>query len=379
MPWKVSTVSETRRLLVSRVLHQGCSVAAACREFGVSRKTAYKWIQRWKLQLDQPLENRSRRPHHSPARQPDTLEAKVIQAHHDHWGCGARKIHAILKQQGHDVPSVNTLQNILRRNNATAKPRTGTTDAATGRFERSQPNELWQMDFKGPLEVARAPVHPLTLIDDHSRYLLCIETLPDHRRAPLWDVLWLVFERIGMPDALLCDNEFSTRHQAPHTISWFDSQLLRLQIRPLHGRFNHPQTQGKVERIHRTYEQELIPRARRDTLDNFIYDTQRWRDHYNHLRPHEALQMTPPAKHWKPSNRARPAKLPDPYYPDGATLRKVGHVGDIRWNTYRINVGRGLTGQNVGVIDQPDGLAIYYCDHRIRLLKHEEMTRGHML
>lgn len=377
MTWKVSTMSEKRRLLVGRIAQGGVPVAQVCREFGVSRTTAYKWVRRWNHSPLEPLEDRSRRPLSTPARTGPDMEAAVL-AVHGPWRWGARKIHAILKRQGVCPPSVNTIQAILQRHNAVG-PARAPADPAPGRFEWPCPNDLWQMDFKGPLEVGRTPVHPLTVMDDHSRFLLCLEVMPDHRHAPLWDVLWRVFGQAGLPDALLCDNEFSTRHQAPRTLSWFDSQLLRVGVRPVHGRFQHPQTQGKAERIHRTYEQELIRHARRDCLDHFIADARRWRDDYNHLRPHEALEMQTPAQRWRLSRRPRPQRLPEPYYPAGSTPRKVGMVGDIRWDRCRINVGRGLVGQHVGVVEQSDGLAVYYCDHRVRLLKPEEMELGRLL
>jgi transposase InsO family protein len=173
------------------------------------------------------------------------------------------------------------------------------------RFERDAPNQLWQVDHKGPVEVERRPVTPLTVIDDHSRYCLAFRPLDDKTMATAFAVLWDVFGDAGLPEAILSDNAFNTTGVAAPGLSWFDSRLLRLGIRPAHGRPYHPQTQGKCERLNGTGAREFIYfNARRDRRDHFDQDAERWRGVYNVLRPHEALGDRPPARRTLAAQRA---------------------------------------------------------------------------
>src|SRR5262249_5374115 len=144
----------------------------------------------------------------------------------------------------------------------------------------------------------------------------------------------------------LCDNAFGTQFAGLPTLSWFDARLLRLGIRPTHGRPYHPQTQGKVERLHRTLEAEVWPYVDRATVAGFDRDVQRWRtEEYNVLRPHEALGGQPPLSHFAPSPRPRPERLPGVSYPPGSITRVVAKGGDVSWRGYRILVGAGVCGE----------------------------------
>jgi len=377
MPWKVACVSERRLNFVDGVKVLGMSVAEACRVHGVSRKTGYKWLAIREADPADPLLDRSRRPRRSPGRTDPACERRVL-AVRDQYGWGARKIHAFLHERGQDPPSVRTVHQILRRHERVNAP-TPAPRIADQRFERESCNELWQMDFKGPLEIGRRRAHPLTLIDDHSRYLLRLTLCDDHTQKALWALLWATFGDVGLPTALLCDNEFASRHAVPRSISWFDSQLLRLGVEPIHGRPYHPQTQGKIERLHRTLEEELYPRTRRDCVDHFNADAEQWRWIYNTQRPHQALGDKPPLTRWRPSPRRRPQTLPEPTYPDDMEIRKVGQVGDIRWKKHRILAGRGLAGQPVGVRETEAGIAVSFCQKQIRLLPYEDLNPNQML
>lgn len=304
MAWKELSVSEQRLLMVNLIDDGRESVAALCRRMGVSRKTAYKWLARWRAQPGEPLVDHSRRPRASPRRAAAALEASVLAVRDEHrWG--ARKIHATLQRRGLDVPSINTVNRVLARHGR-LQPTPPQLPPATQRFERSAPNELWQLDHKGPIEIGRRRRHPLTVMDDHSRYLLLLEPCPDLTTTRVWTLLWGLFGEVGLPEALLCDNAFAVRQAMPGTLSRFEANLIRLNIRPIHGRPYHPQTQGKVERLHGTFEREMYPLVRTDNDDAFRQDTLRWRQGYNRLRPHEALGDEPPMTRWRPSDRPRP-------------------------------------------------------------------------
>jgi transposase InsO family protein len=377
MPWKVSPVSEQRTALAHAVRTAGLPIAEAARRFGVSRKTAYKWLSRFDAAPEAPLADRSRRPARSPARTPDELERAVLEAR-DRWGWGPRKLHALLAREGRPAPPVRTIAAVLRRHGRVAGGAAAPPAAPPQRFERDAPNRLWQLDFKGPLEVGRRRVVPLSVLDDHSRYLLALRPCADMTFAAVQAVLWDLFGDVGLPEQLLCDNAFSARNSGVG-LSAFDAWLVRLGVRPLHGRPYHPQTQGKVERFHGTLEAELWPRIRRDSAEHFAADLEAWRPIYNAVRPHEALGDEPPVTRWRPSDRRRPAAVPPMTYHDDAQVRRVGQVGEVRWKGARIMAGRGLAGEPVRVEERDGQLEVYYGPHRIRCLATSELRRDKML
>jgi transposase InsO family protein len=364
MPWKVVPVSDIRLAFVHQVRSLGQPVTATCRKFGISRKTGYKWLKRFAENSTAELIDRSRRPQHSPTRTPQAVEDRIL-AVRDRYGWGPRKIRAHLKALISDFPSVRTCAAILKRCGRLKIPEPA---APLQFFERGAPNELWQCDFKGPLEVQRRRVAPFTILDDHSRFLLRLRACLNQTMAAAWEVLWDAFGEYGLPDAILCDNAFrGSTNVALATVSWFDSRLLRLDIKPLHGRPYHPQTQGKVERFHGTLERELWPKVRRDTVPHFDSDCEQWRySTYNLVRPHEALADTPPIYRYQPSPRKRPAVLPELSYPVGSIIRKVGMVGDVRWRTYRLLVGRGLVGDTVRLEETNSEVVVYYAKAAVR-------------
>lgn len=376
MPWKVKPMSQIRAAFVDAVLNDHLPVAPACRHYGISRKTGYKWLRRARQPQGSSLEDQSRRPHTSPCQTPQRVEQRILELR-DQFGWGARKLRAVLCRRGQRVPSVRTVHAVLgRHDRLTAAPVPPASPPRS--FVRSRPNQLWQLDFKGPLEVQRQKVHPLSVLDDHSRFLLGLHACTELTFDAAWAVLWELFGEFGLPDSILCDNFFSARNSRVG-LSAFDAWLLRLDIRPLHGRPYHPQTQGKVERFHGTLQRELWPTIRRDSLVHFADDLRRWRRRYNTLRPHEALDDRTPRRCWRPSVRRRPAALPEVGYPAGSVLRRVGSKGEVCWRGAHILAGWGLAGQAVRVEEGDHELAIFYARHCVRRLALAQLCRGRML
>jgi transposase InsO family protein len=376
MPWEVLPVSEIRLAFVHQVLSLNVPMTDACRSFGISRKTGYKWLGRHRAAPGQALADQSRRPLSCPNQTATGVEAAVLEVR-DQFGWGPRKIHSFLQPQGLTLPSVRTVAAILKRHGRIDPPKG--PPAPVQRFERARPNELWQCDFKGYLEVSRQRIYPFTALDDHSRFLFSVRPRLDQTMRTAWDALWQVFGEFGLPEELLCDNAFGNKPKLPG-LSWFEARLIRLGIRPLHGRPYHPQTQGKLERLHRTLVDEVWPRVRRDSLEHFDQDVQRWRrDVYNSQRPHESLGDRPPLSRWTPSSRPRPAELPPVVYPADALLRKVAAGGDIQWRNYRLLAGSGLAGEWVRLEERNDDVVIYYATKEIRCVPLATLKRGRLL
>lgn len=377
MPWKVLKVDEQRQALCYQIVAQGRSVSQAAREAGVSRKTMHKWLKLYRREPGCSLADRSRRPRSSPKRTVPEIESAVLAIRDGHrWG--ARKIRKVLFNRGLDVPSIRTVTAVLGRHGriedkAPVKP---AVDPAPGRFERDHPNSLWQLDHKGPLEIGRVRHHPLTVVDDHSRYCLCFEPLPDKTLETAWPVLWRIFGDYGLPGAILSDGAFASDR---HGVSVFDQRLLRLGITPIHGRAYHPQTQGKVERLHGTLDYELLDfNGRRDCLEHFRVDRDAWCRTYNLLRPHESLGDEPPIGRYRRSLIPRPAcaldDLPKMVYPSGSVLRWVSQVGDIQFRRVRIALSRSIARQEVRVDDGEHEVKVYYGPKLLRVIHHDQLA-----
>ncbi len=371
MPWKDVTMDAQRQSLCYRIEHNKESVTQVCREAGISRKTAYKWLKRYRLDPLSVLSDRSRRPRRSPRKTDDAVERDVLAMRDEHrWG--GRKIERRLQEIGKPVPSIRTVSAILKRCGRTVSvPREEPVEASM-RFERSKPNELWQFDHLGPREIGRQRHFGFTVEDDHSRFCFCFDPLIDTSLVSYWPVLWRVFAEFGLPQAVLCDNAFGARGLG---MSHVEMRLIRLGIRPIHGRPYHPQTQGKVERLHGTIDYELINfKARTDQMVHFLEDRDRWLRTYNHVRPHEALGDKPPISRWRPSERQRPDELPAIEYDTGQIVRKVSQVGDIRYQGTRISVAQCLAGQHVRIEEREHEIGVFYSWKELRTIASQTLN-----
>jgi transposase InsO family protein len=181
MPWKEVSIVSQREEFVILAMQPGANKAELCRRFQISRPTADKWLAR--ARAGEKLEDRSRRPKRSPKRSARSVEAPIVQLRQLQPAWGARTLHGVLRSQGHSVPSVSTVHAILKRNGL-IDPAESAKHQAYVRFEHAQPNDLWQMDFKGHFAMrSGGRCHPLTVLDDHSRYNLCLRAL-DKRARP---------------------------------------------------------------------------------------------------------------------------------------------------------------------------------------------------
>jgi transposase InsO family protein len=332
-----------RKGFVERASQADVNMSELCREYGISRKTGYKWLKRYRQKGIEALQDQSRRPQHSPRRTAVEMEQLIVATRQKYPAWGGRKIRSYLEKQGHpDLPVASTITAILERYGQT-DPLESLKHRAIVRFERPHPNELWQMDFKGCVELGNGTIcYPLSLLDDHSRYLLCLEACPNESQPTVQARLTDVFQRFGLPQAMLMDNApiwgYDPQHRYTALVVW----LIRLGIRVLHGRPHHPQTQGKVERFHRTLQTELIRHSTWQTLEDCQQAFDAWRSQYNDERPHQALNFQPPSACYQASSCLFPNSLPALVYPPNDLLRKVDLNGDISFHRQILHVGKAF-------------------------------------
>lgn len=361
MPWNEVTTVESRRLFIGACEEAGFGLAELCRQFGISRKTGYKWLDRHRIEGDRGLCDRSRRPHHIVRTTPADVEEALVAMREAHPQWGARKLRCVLARGGMTPPPERTANRILQRHGLVENRR---SPEAVMRFERSRPNALWQMDHKRAIHGAWARrAVPLVVEDDCSRYLVGLRSLPDKGLDSTWSSLWAIFGEFGLPEAILDDND-SVFH-GPSGPSQLEARLMRLGILPMHGRAYHPQTQGKVERLQGTLEREVLRDGHFTSQEDLQSGFDRFRQVYNFERPHEALGMDVPASRYRPSARRRPKQVPPMEYPSGATLRAAQKDGWISWKGWRVEVGTGLCGERVEVRERADGIEVYYGPYRL--------------
>jgi transposase InsO family protein len=354
-------VIEQREEFVMLARQPGANISELCRRYSISRKTGYKWLDR------EDLADRSRRPHHSPSRTAAELEAQVLAIRSAHPAWGGRKIaHVLARDQGVQL-APSTVTTLLRRHGLISA---AASQAATAwqRFEHEVPNALWQIDFKGHFATDAARCHPLTVLDDHSRFNVVLQALDCERREPVQRVLQGAFERYGLPERINADNGPPWGAPMDGALTALGVWLIRLGIRLSHSRPAHPQTNGKDERFHRTMHAEVLLGRRFRDLDDAQQHFSRWRHVYNFERPHEAIGMSTPASRYTPSPRSMPAKLPEVQYGPADIVRRVGDGGRISIQGHKLRVGKALIGQDVALrprLDRDGAFNVYFCHHKL--------------
>jgi transposase InsO family protein len=359
MPWLETDVRDQRIQFVITARRPGMTMTAVCRAFGISRKTGYKWLRREREAGSVAgLSDRSRRPHHSPQR----TSARVTQrigALREAFGWGGDKLAVLLAAEGIQL-APRTIDRIIGREGWTR--RDAAPAPALQRFTHAAPNDLWQMDAKGAYPLANGGrCHALSVLDDHSRFAVGLAALPTLETAGVRAALTRTFERHGVPIAMLMDHGtpwWSTK--GPAGLTTLAVFLLKQGIQLVFGAIRHPQTQGKVERFHRTLAERLRWAGVPTTLRGFQVAFSWFRDEYNHIRPHEALDMQPPAQHFQRSARSFEAD-PRPWiYPTGVVVRRVMPIGQINFRGCLYFVSEALQGEEVACVPHDDRVLVMY-------------------
>ena len=361
MGWKQMDLRQQRLEFAVAALRGEQDMTALCSEFGISRPTGYLWLERYRSSGIAGIAERSRRPLKIRGQTPRWKEERVIALRQRYPDWGARKLQVLLAREGVELSASSVHRTLLRYELVRDQDR---HEQATGRFERERPNELWQMDFKGPRHWP-GPVGPLAVIDDHSRYAIALEAVMSTHGDAVREHLEQAFINYGLPEAMLMDHGIPWwSHHATDGHTKLALWLIRQGIQLHHGRICHPQTQGKIERFNGTMGCALERRGPGEGEQIPWLRSYRWE--YNHVRPHEALGMKTPASRWVPSPRKYDPAQPPWVYPEGSKTLKIDCQGKVDINGKRWRIGKALQGQRVRLQTVEQRILVFYCTTLIR-------------
>ena len=362
MPWSTPSHMSQRLEFIHAVVQRHRAMRTVCREFGISEKTGYKWLQRFLQGGPAALADRSHAPHLPAHQLTPAVIAAVCELRDTQPSWGSRKLREVLLREHPATawPAASTITTLLKRTGRIASRRRAAHDraawAGTQLTTPTAPNDVWTADFKGHFRLGTgAYCYPLTVVDLCSRMVLGLHALPSTASEPTHAQFRWLFERYGLPTVLRTDN--GVPFGAPMALGGLSPLALwwiRLGIRPERIHPGAPQENGAHERMHRTLKAETT-RPPAATFAAQQHRFAQWQRTFNERRPHEALGMTPPATHYAPSPRRYPGRLPMLEYPAHVEVRRITVSGEIRWQTERIFLSHVLQGEYVGLEETNDG------------------------
>ena len=369
MPWEIRGSVEQRLEFVEQAINGDLSFKELCQEYGVSRVSGYKWLNRYREgQSVEALRDKSRRPLSSPNQTNTKIETRVRSLFEEYqWG--PKKIRKLLENEGTKLPLI-TVRRIYKRYGLKIEE-PGVQGPALRRFEREAPNELVQMDYKGQFMTDdQSWCFPLSLLDDHSRYCVGLFALTEQSGNTAEKCIVETFENYGVPKEMLMD------HGSP----WWNSnngwgltklsvKLMRQGIKLRFSGVRHPQTQGKVERFHRTLKQELRrQKGKFHSIRCCATLLEDFRKTYNSIRPHEALNFNTPASRYVRSPRTYNPNPTEWEYPEGSTILKLDTLGRVSYENRRFFVCEALAEQSIRIVPLEASALVVYRNMAIREL-----------
>jgi transposase InsO family protein len=361
MPWKEVKPMEQKVLFIADYLREVSSITELCAYYGISRKTGYKWIQRYEQLGMDGLSEQSRSPATSPTKTPYRIQQAIIELRQQfQTRPGAKKLQVLLAQRYPDevIPSKSTIYNILNRAGLVhvRRRKRRVTPYPQPFAPVKQLNELWSVDYKGQFKLGNGQwCYPLTVMDHQSRYLCGCEALQGTRLKETQAAFIGLFRQYGLPERIRSDNGVPFASTARGGLSRLSLWWIRLGIRPERIEPGKPQQNGRHERMHLT----LKEAATRPPSANMKAQQQRFdafRAEYNEQRPHEALDQQTPVSHYSKSHRPYPERLPELHYPDYFEVRKVSSNGVVYWHNKMVYVSHLLKGEPVGLEQVGDGI-----------------------
>jgi transposase InsO family protein len=376
---RVVSMLELKLELLLEAERSGETVSEVCRRRGISRASYYRYRSRYLEEGAAGLEPRSRRPRSSPARIAPELEAGIVLLRKRHPRWGARRIHAELARAGIEPPAVATIHRALGRNHLVA-PQPPRRAKARKRFERETPNELWQIDATRVALADGRPAWVLDLVDDHARFLLAAAAFA----SPTGEAAWACFLRAsaayGLPRQLLSDNHLSfTGRLYGHEVA-FERKLAEIGVELINSAPAHPQTLGKLERLHRTLKEWIEDEGPAANLEHLQFLLDRFRSHYNQERPHQGIGNQTPSERYLPRRPPAPAPAPaepdkHPRYPPHSLTRRVDQNGVVAYDGLSIILPRRYAGANVRILEIGELVHVYLGEHLIRALAPDRTKR----
>jgi len=373
MPWKDLNLMSVREEFVVKALEPGANLSALCREYGVSRKTGYKWLERYREEGLRGLEDLSRCPRGSPLAVSGEVVAEVVLLRREHPEYGPKKLAVMVERRfGEEAPSVRTVARILERTGMVQRTRRRRHEPPRIeplRLAPGAPNELWTVDFKGWwLSQNGERCEPLTVRDAHSRFVLAIDVMQSTTQLAVRERFETVFGRYGLPQRILVDNgvpwiSATSKVGLTQLSAWW----LSLGIDVLRTRPGTPSDNGGHERMHRDMAAELeryasMTRAKQQAACD------RWRHAFNHVRPHEALGMKTPGEVYERSRVHYDGQPTVQVYPDGMLVRRVSSCGQVRHRKTYVFVSAALATYDVALEPLEDRrYVVWFCHHRVGL------------
>lgn len=379
MPWNQTSPMDQRTQFIADYLRQTFSISELCAHYSISRKTGYKWIDRYLTQGPAGLDEHSRRPRSCPRETPEHVVEALLEARRRHPSWGAKKLLTIVSKRHLDWPWPHraTIYDILKRHGlvATKKRRRAIGHPGKPNTRIDSPNQVWCADFKGQFKTGDGIYcYPLTVTDGYSRFLLGCQSLHATAVAEARPVFTRLFKEFGLPERIRTDNGVPFATVSLARLSTLSAWWVRLGILPELIEPGKPQQNGRHERMHRTLKAETTrPPAANLTAQQRKFN--RFRQEFNHERPHEALDQNTPGSYYAASPRPMPDKLPALEYPDRFEVRYVSANGGIRWNHDWVNVSVCCAGEYVGLEEIDDGVwNVYFGPLKLGRL-HERYMR----
>lgn len=373
MPWKETCTMDQKIQMIGNYLSKEYTITRLSEIYEVSRKTIYKWIERYQVEGYSGLTEQSRAPLDHPNATPLEIAREIVATKLRHRSWGPKKVVAWLKEHCPEKqwPAASTAGGVLKREGLVrSRRRKRKTPPYTEPFNKChRPNAVWSADFKGQFRTGDGRIcYPLTISDNYSRYLLLCQGLshPTYEEAKPW--FEKVFQAYGLPEALRTDNGAPFASVGLGGLSRLSVWLIKLGIRPERIEPGHPEQNGRHERMHRTLK-EATAKPPRVNLEEQQKAFDEFAQEYNDERPHEAVDMKTPASLYRRSLRPYPARVPEVEYQGDFVVRQVRHNGEIRWNGELIYVSEALAGEKVALKQKGEHLwEIRFSFHQLGVL-----------